>query len=79
MAAPAQTPPEDLGTVPGSSGPAPGAPEDADRTRERLAHMRTIVPVFAHELTSARRQAAALRRQNRRLLERIRELQRERR
>jgi hypothetical protein len=34
------------------------------------------VPVFAEELASARRQAAGLRRENGRLLERIREMQR---
>jgi hypothetical protein len=42
----------------------------------RLANLRTIVPVFAQELAGARREAAALRRENLRLLERIRELQR---
>jgi hypothetical protein len=44
----------------------------------RLQHLRTIVPVFAQELASARRQAAALRQENRKLLERIQELQRDR-
>ncbi len=60
-------------------GPQPsveaGGQED---TLERLANMRTVVPVFARELTSARRAAAELRLENRRLLERIQQLQRER-
>jgi chromosome segregation ATPase len=45
---------------------------------ERLHSLRTIVPVFAQELASARRQAAALRVENRRLQERVQELHRER-
>jgi hypothetical protein len=49
---------------------------DRDHLLERLENLRTIVPVFAHELASARRQTAALRFENSRLLERIRELQR---
>lgn len=42
---------------------------------DRLHNLRRIVPVFAEELASARRQSAALRVENRRLLERIRQLQ----
>lgn len=48
---------------------------DRDHLLDRLTHLRAIVPVFAQELASARRTAAALRVENRRLLERIRELQ----
>lgn len=43
---------------------------------ERLENLRTIVPVFARELAVARRETAALRLENQRLLERIRHLQR---
>jgi len=57
-------------------------PDDDARERDhllgRLENLRTIVPVFAHEFASARRQTAALRLENSRLLERIRELQRKR-
>ena len=49
---------------------------DRDHLLDRLENLRTIVPVFAHELASVRRQTAALRLENSRLLERIRELQR---
>jgi hypothetical protein len=44
----------------------------------RLQRMRTIVPVFAQELATARRQAAALRVENRKLQERVQQLHRER-
>jgi hypothetical protein len=44
----------------------------------RLQHMRSIVPVFAQELASARRQAAALRIENRKLQERVQQLHHER-
>jgi hypothetical protein len=43
-----------------------------------LQHLRTILPVFAQELATARRHAAQLRRDNRRLLEEVHRLQRER-
>jgi hypothetical protein len=49
---------------------------DRGQLLDRLENLRNIVPVFAHELASARRQTAALRLENSRLLERIRELQR---
>ena len=63
--------------VPVASRPDPDADAaDRDHLLDRLENLRTIVPVFAHELASARRQAAALRLENSRLLERIRELQR---
>jgi hypothetical protein len=45
---------------------------------ERLAHLHTIVPVFARELTRARRQATSLRAENGRLLDQVRRLQRQR-
>ena len=60
-----------------ASPPEPDAEAaDRDHLLDRLEELRTIVPVFAHELASARRQTAALRLENSRLLERIRELQR---
>jgi hypothetical protein len=45
---------------------------------DRLQNLRTIVPVFAQELASARRQANRLRLDNARLAEQVRQLQRER-
>lgn len=47
---------------------------DRDHLLERLQRLRTIMPVFAQELAGARRQAAALRVENRRLLEEVRRL-----
>ena len=41
---------------------------------DRLQHLRSILPVFAEELASSRRQAAALRVENRGLLEEVRRL-----
>jgi len=57
-----------------------GTDRDASRERllARLHKARTIVPVFAHELASARRQAARLRVENRKLVEQVRLLQRQR-
>ncbi|HTR89872.1 MAG TPA: hypothetical protein VMG62_07155 [Solirubrobacteraceae bacterium] len=43
---------------------------------ERLHELRRLVPAFAEELASTRRQAATLRVENRRLLEQVRRLQR---
>lgn len=56
-----------------------GTPRASDREQllARLLNLRTIVPVFAKELASARRQAAGLRAENRRLLEQVRRLQRQ--
>jgi hypothetical protein len=51
---------------------------DRDHLLDRLHSLRTIMPVFAQELASARRQAAALRLENRRLLERVQQLHHER-
>lgn len=61
------------------SGPHPGRTEAIERERllDRLQHLRTIVPVFAQELASARRQAAWLRAENSWLLEQVRQLQRQ--
>jgi len=51
---------------------------DREHLLDRLAHFRTILPAFATEVASARRQAAALRVENRRLIEEIRRLRRQR-
>jgi hypothetical protein len=50
---------------------------DRDHLIDRLQHLRAIVPVFAQELASARRQAAQLRVENGRLLEEVCRLQRQ--
>lgn len=49
---------------------------DRDHLLDRLHNLRTIVPVLAQELASARRQSAALRVENRKLRERVQQLQR---
>jgi hypothetical protein len=51
-----------------------GRTTDREHLLERLQHLRGILPVFAQELASARRQAAALRVENRGLLEEVRRL-----
>jgi hypothetical protein len=45
-----------------------------DHLIERLNQLRTILPVFAQELESSRRQAAALRVENRGLIDEVRRL-----
>jgi hypothetical protein len=50
---------------------------DRDHLLERLQHPRGVLPVFAQELASARRQAAAPRVENRGLLEEVRRLRRQ--
>jgi hypothetical protein len=59
---------------------SPEAEDQRDREHllDRLHSLRTIVPVFAHELASARRQAARLRTENGRLLAEVQRLQRQR-
>lgn len=49
---------------------------DREHLLERLQSLRGILPVFAQELASARRQAAALRIENRGLHEEVRRLRR---
>lgn len=51
---------------------------DREDLLDRLARFRKIMPALAQELASARRQSAALRVENRKLLEEIRHLQRNR-
>ncbi len=51
---------------------AEAASSERDRPLERLHNLRTILPVMAAELASARRQAAQLLVENRRLKEQLR-------
>jgi len=63
------------GSVTSLTRPGPTAGEiDREHLLDRLAHFRTILPAFAQELASARRQTAQLRVENRRLLEELRRL-----
>jgi hypothetical protein len=74
----------EAGDRPGVATPAERGPEaasveparDQAHLHERLENLRTIVPVFAREVAVARREVAALRLENERLLERIRDLHR---
>ncbi len=72
--------PPGLGAGNGPRGGARAAAETIDREHllNRLQHLRGILPIFAEELASARRQSAALRVENRGLLEEVRRLRRER-
>jgi len=57
---------------------APGArTPDRDHLLDRLHQLRKLVPAFAEELGSARRETATLRLEYRRLLDQVRRLQRE--
>jgi hypothetical protein len=49
---------------------------EREQLLDSLAHMRSVVPVFARELVSARRRAAWLRAENDWLIEQVRRLQR---
>ncbi len=62
----------------GSSTASTVAGEAIDREQmlDRLQHLRTILPVFAQELATARRHAAQLRRDNSKLLAEVHRLQR---
>jgi hypothetical protein len=50
---------------------------DREQLLDRLAHLRSILPALAQELATARRQAAALRVENRGLLDEVRRLHRQ--
>ena len=52
--------------------------DDREQLLERLQKLRAILPVFAQEVTSVRRQAAELRVQNRSLIAEVGRLQRAR-
>ena len=69
--------PERVATA-GPSTRHPGAGAERDQLVERLISLRALLPAFAEEAASARRQAAALRLENRQLVAEIRRLQRER-
>lgn len=51
---------------------------DRDALLDRLHQLRTVLPVFAQELADVRRAAAKLRVDNRRLLDEVHRLQKER-
>lgn len=59
-------------------GREPDRETDLEQLLERLKSLRTVVPVFAQELASTRRQEARLRAEDTRLLERVRHLQSQR-
>ncbi len=48
--------------------------QDRDQLLDRLCNLRRVLPVLAEEMAAARRQAAHLRVDNRRLSEQVREL-----
>ncbi len=50
--------------------------DDRAHLLDRLQNLRTIVPVFAEELASARRTTARLRVENHRLLDQVRDFER---
>ncbi len=56
---------------------APSESADREQLLDRLQHMRAMLSAFAHEAASARRHAARLRVENRRLLEAVHRLRRE--
>jgi hypothetical protein len=47
---------------------------ERDQMLDRLRNLRRVLPVLAQEMAAARRQAARLRRDNRRLSEQVRQL-----
>lgn len=59
---------------------SPGGGPDPDREQllDRLQNLRSILPVFAQEVASARRTAGRLRTENGKLREQVRQLQRQR-
>jgi hypothetical protein len=63
---------------PRASSRAPAGALERERLLERLAHLRAILPSLAEELAAARRQSAALRVENRGLLEEVRRLRHQR-
>lgn len=54
--------------------PSGVAARERDQMLERLGSLRRILPVLAQEMAAARRQAARLRSDNRRLSEQVRQL-----
>lgn len=73
--------PQGLSVSPSRAGALPRSHSpgvERDQLLARLQQLRGILPVFAEELASARRQAAALRVENRGLLEEVRRLRAQR-
>jgi hypothetical protein len=65
------------GSRPGiRSAPSRGEVLDRERLLDSLTHLRSVVPVFAQELVSARREASRLRVENGWLIEQVRQLKR---
>lgn len=65
------------GTEPPSSPRMTTGSLDREHLLDRLNRLRAILPAFAEELASSRRQTAALRNENRGLLAEVRRLQRQ--
>lgn len=84
MISPSKLAPTKPSDKPQSPEPATAPPHwwppggDRDQLLDRLHRLRAILPVFAEELASARRQANRLRRENHELLEEVRLLRRQR-
>jgi predicted nucleic acid-binding protein len=57
-----------------SADPTEWEARERERLLERLDNLRVILPIFARELAKARREAARLRVQNRRLIDQVDEL-----
>jgi hypothetical protein len=57
-----------------SADPTEWEARDREQMLERLNNLRAILPIFARELAKARREAARLRVQNRRLIDQVEEL-----
>jgi hypothetical protein len=69
-----EPPQRDTRMIGRTAGAMPIETGDRDHLLERLQHLRSILPGFAQELASARRQMAALRVENRGLLEEVHRL-----
>jgi hypothetical protein len=74
--APSEPPVSAVGLLSGRRVTAAGV--EREQLLDRMAQLRAILPAFAEELATARRQAAVLRVENRGLLAEVRRLQRQR-
>lgn len=74
---PPTVPPTVPPSVPTTSPEAPSTSVERAQLLDRLQYLRGVLSAFAQEAASARRHAARLRIENRRLLEEVRRLQRE--
>ncbi len=70
-------PPTIQPTIQHAAPEAPSASVEREQLLDRLQYLRGVLSAFAQEAASARRHAARLRIENRRLLEEVRRLQRE--